>query len=194
MSKRSSRSARCESSLTVPQSPEEIASFLDISIHQLLEQYHLVPTGSRPEKIKRLSPVLFPSDGATTTPAEPAAASSTPAVTETPTMVTQIDSTSLETVIHSVVQASVAAMSEAISPVLSRSSSRPGSANHVTREGCTQTRSRNRRNWNNDSSRSTQSSSRSRSPRRWQSRSPSRRSRKRSKSRRSSPHTSLGYR
>ena len=192
MSKRSSRSARREASLTLPQSPEEIASLPDISIHLLLEQYHLVPTGSRQEPIKRLSAVLFPTDGATTTTTEPAAPSSMPAVTETPTMVTQIDSISLEIVIHSAVQASAAAMSEAIRPVLSRSSSRSGSACHATREGRTRTRSRNRGNRNNDSSHSSRSSPRSRSPRRRRSRSPSRRSRARSKSRRSSPRTSLG--
>ena len=64
---------------------------------------------------------FFPTDGATTTATDPAAALSTAVATETPTMAMQIDSTSLETVIQSAVQASVSAMSEAIRPILSHS-------------------------------------------------------------------------
>ena len=56
----------------------------------------------------------FSTEEVTTTSAEPAAALSTTTAMETPTTVMQIDSTSLETVIQSAVQASVAATSEAI--------------------------------------------------------------------------------
>ena len=57
----------------------------------------------------------------------------TAVTTETPTMATQIDSTSLETVIQSAVQASVPAMSEAIRPMLSHRD--PGQALPVTLHG-----------------------------------------------------------
>ena len=107
-------------------------------------------------------------------------------------MATQIESTSLETVIQSV-QASVPAMSEAIRPMLSRSRSRSGSSRHTIREGRIRMQSRNRGNQNNDSSRSSRSSSRSQSPYTRQSTSPSRRSRTRSKSHPSSTRTSLGH-
>ena len=108
-------------------------------------------------------------------------------------MATQIDSTSLETVIQSAVQASVAAMSEAIRPMLSHSRSRSGYSRHTTRKGHIWTRSHNRGNQNNDSSRSSRSSSRSQSPYTRQSRSPSYRSRTRSKSRPSSTRASLRH-
>ena len=64
---------------------------------------------------------LFPTDRAPTTTTEPAAALSMEVATETPNMAMQIDSTSLETVIQSAVQASIAAMSETIRPILSLS-------------------------------------------------------------------------
>ena len=108
-------------------------------------------------------------------------------------MATQIDITSLETVIQPAVQASVAAMSEAICPMLTRSRSSSGSSHYTTRDGHTRTWSPNCGNRNDDSSRSSRSSSRSRSPHKRRFRSPSRRSCTRSKSRHSSPRTSLGH-
>ena len=80
MSKRTSHSTRRAPSLTLPQ---EIALLSDVSIQLLLEQYHLVFTGSRPEQIKQLSAALFPTDRATTTTTEPTAALSTKVTTET---------------------------------------------------------------------------------------------------------------
>ena len=108
-------------------------------------------------------------------------------------MATQIYSTSLETVIQSAVQASVAAMSQAIRPMLTRSRSRSGSSCYTTREGHTRMRSRNCGNRNNDRSRSSRLSSRSRSQHKRWLRSTSHRSCTRSKSRCSSPRTSVGH-
>ena len=182
MSKRSSRLARREASLTLPQSPEEIALLRDISIRLLLEQYHLfLPVPGRNESSD--SPLFFFLQTELLQPPQ-----------------------SRQHLIHASGDGNAyhghpdrQRIARNCDPL---SGTSIDSCHVQSHPSCPESFKfqirlcpcRNRGNQNNDSSRSFWSSPRSRSPRIQRSRSPSRRSRTRSKSRRSSPHTSLSYR